>query len=222
MGLVDNSQETTPSIPYLLFPSRTRKYVRLPVQQAYESVNSLVSEVSGSKTLESGKEARLVTKIRLGVLGATVTIRVFPEGEVSALDLVFSYRRAIYAALAVCVIVILLGLSVFRSMYTILGFALVLPLIYSANSSAVEFLDLVNRTLPLIEKQFAYRALMADRERWKAQPKDTEALYRRLGEKHAKTWGTTRVLDYKIAEYQTQGLTRNEAIRKAAEEEGMG
>jgi hypothetical protein len=222
MGLVNNSQESHPYTPYLLFPSRTRKYVRLAGQQAYESVNSLLGEVSGSKILESSQEKALMTKARLdGVFGAIVTIRVFPEGDVSALDLAFSYRGAMYAAVAVGLITILSGLLVLQSIFTALGFAFIMPIIYIANDSVLRFLELVNKTLPFIEKEFALKALMADRKRWEIQPKDTEALYKRLSEKHVKTWGNTKVLEYKVAEYQTLGLTRNEAIRKAAEEEGI-
>jgi hypothetical protein len=222
MGLANNSQETHPYTRYLLFPSRTRKYVRITAQQAYESANSLLGEISGSEILESSQDQTLMTKARLdGGFGATVTIRVFPEGDVSALDLAFSYGRAMYAAVAVGVIIILVGLLVIQSIFIISGFLFLIPIIYIANYSAVRFLDLVNKTLPFIEKEFALKALMADRERWEAQPKDTEALYKRLGEKHLKTWGNTKVLEYKIKEYQTLGLSRNEAIMKTAEEEGV-
>jgi len=222
MKLADVSSDNPPSSPTLLFPSRTRKYVRLPGQQAYESLNSLLSEASGSKVLESSQKEPLTTKARLnGVFGATVTIRILPEGDVSSVDLIFSYKRAIYASLAVIAIILVLGLLVLQSMYTIIGLALVIPLIFNANSSAANFIDLVNKTLPLIEKEFAQKALLADRERWKAQPKDTDALYKKLSEKHTKTWGNTKIIEYKIAEYQKLGLTRGEAIRKAAEEEGV-
>jgi hypothetical protein len=222
MGLMNNSQINRLLIaPYLYPPSKTRKYVRLTGQQAYESVNNLLNEASGSKILESSQEETLMAKARLGILGATATIRVFPEGDISALDIAFSYKRARFAALAVGVIVTLLGLLVFQSWYILLGDALIIPLIYYANYSAIRFLDLMNKTLPFIEKEFTNKALMADRERWKAQPKDTEALYKRLSEKHVKTWGNTKVLEYKITEYQKLGLTRNEAIMKAAEEEGV-
>jgi hypothetical protein len=220
MELTSDSVESTPSTPYLLFPSRTRKYVRLTGQQAYETVNNLLSEVSSSKTSEPSREEPMIVKAKLGVLGAAVTIRIFPEGDVSSLDFAFSYKRAAYATVAVGFIVALLGLA-FQSILAILGLALVIPLILNANNSAINFLDLVNKTLPFVEKEVGQKALTADRERWKAQPKDTDVLYKRLSEKHVDTWGDTKVLEYKIAEYQTLGLTRDEAIRKAAEEEGI-
>jgi len=222
MESVDVFQENPPSVPMLLFPSRIRKYVRLTGPQAHESINSLVTEVPGSKILSSSQGETLTTKMRLdGIFGASVTVNVLSEGEVSALDFVFSYKRAMSIAFIVGTIIISLGLLVFRNILTVVGFALVIPLIFNANNSAVNFLDVLNKTLPFIEKEVAQKALSADRERWKAQPKDTEDLYRRLSEKHIKTWGNTKVLEYKIAEYKIQGLTLDEAIRKTAEEEGI-
>jgi hypothetical protein len=222
MGLLEIFQESPRLRPYWMFPTRARKYVRLTAQQAYESINNIFSEVSGSKVSKLSRKETLMTKARLGWgLGATVTIHVLSEGDVSALDFIFSYRRVLGVAVVVCVIPTLLGLFVLQSVLASLGFILIIPLVFYANYSAVGFLDLVNRILPFIEKEFAHKVLMADRERWKAQPKDTEALYKRLSEKHVKTWGNTKVLEYKITEYQKLGLTRNEAIRKAAEEEGV-
>ncbi|MBS7657235.1 MAG: hypothetical protein QXI71_02835 [Candidatus Bathyarchaeia archaeon] len=218
----NNILEGSTSSLSLFFPSRTRKYVRLTGEQAYESLNNILSEVSSLKKPLSTQKESLMSKARLnGFFGATVTVKVLPEGDVSSIDLVFSYKRAVYASLLICAAVILLEFMVFRNMFTILGIALIIPLIYTANSSANNFLNLVNGTLPLIEKEFAQKALLADRERWKAQPKDTEALYRKLSEKHTKTWGNTKVLEYKVSEYQKLGLTRSEAIRKTAEEEGV-
>jgi hypothetical protein len=221
MASVDVFQENPPSIPMLLFPSRIRKYVRLTGPQAHESINGLVNEVPSSKILSSSQGETLTTKMRLdGIFGASVTVNVISEGEVSALDFVFSYRRVMSIAFIVGTIIISLGL-VFRNTLTVVGFALVIAFIFHVNNSAVNFLDVLNKTLPFIEKEVAKKALSADRERWKAQPKDTEDLYRRLSEKHVKTWGNTKVLEYKIAEYKIQGLTRDEAIRKAAEEESI-
>jgi len=222
MASVDVFQENPPSVPMLLFPLRIRKYVRLTGPQAHESINSLVNEVPGSKILSSSQGETLTTKIRLdGIFGASVTVNVISEGDVCALDIIYSYRRAMSIAFIIGTIIISLGLLVFRNTLTVVGFALVIPLIFHANNSATNFLDVLNKTLPFIEKEVAQKALSADRERWKAQPKDTEKLYRRLSEKHVKTWGNTKVIEYKISEYKIQGLTREEAIRKAAEEEGI-
>ena len=222
MASVEVFQENPPSVPMLQFPSRIRKYVRLTGPQAYESVNSLVNEVSGSKILSSSQGETLTTKMRLdGIFGASVTVNVISEEEVSAIDFVFSYRSTISIAFIVSIIIISLGLLVFKNILTVVGFALVIPLIFNANNSAVNFLEVLNKTLLFIENEVAQKALSADRERWKAQPKNTEDLYRRLSEKHVKTCGNTKVLEYKIAEYKIKSLTREEAIRKTAEEEGI-
>lgn len=221
MATADVFTENPPSVPMLLFPSRIRKYVRLSGPQAHDSVNGLVSEVPSSKVISSNRET-LTTKMRLdGIFGASATVNIVSEGEVSALDIAFNYWRAMAISFIIGTVVILLGLLVFRNTLAVVGFALVIPLIFHASNTAVEFLDVLNKTLPFIEKEVAQKALEADRERWKATPKDAEELYRRLSEKHVKTWGNTKVLDYKIAEYKVQGLSRDEAVRKAAEEEGV-
>ncbi|MEM2129803.1 MAG: hypothetical protein QXZ70_04310, partial [Candidatus Bathyarchaeia archaeon] len=152
----NNILEGSTSSLSLFFPSRTRKYVRLTGEQAYESLNNILSEVSSLKKPLSTQKESLMSKARLnGFFGATVTVKVLPEGDVSSIDLVFSYKRAVYASLLICAAVILLEFMVFRNMFTILGIALIIPLIYTANSSANNFLNLVNGTLPLIEKEFA-------------------------------------------------------------------
>jgi len=52
-------------------------------------------------------------------------------------------------------------------------------------------------------------------------PKDVKKLYDKLVKKYLKTWGNINILEYKISEYIKLGLTREEAIRKTAEEEGI-
>jgi hypothetical protein len=39
--------------------------------------------------------------------------------------------------------------------------------------------------------------------------------------RHIDTWGNTNVLKYKIEDYQSKGLTYEEAIIRIAEEEGV-
>jgi hypothetical protein len=221
VATADVFTENPPSVPMLLFPSRIRKYVRLSGPQAHESINGLVVEVPGSRVASSDRET-LTTKMRLdGVFGASATIKIASEGEVSALDVAFSYWKVMAISFVIGTVIILSGLLVFRNTLTVVGFALVIPLLFHASNTAVEFLDVLNKTMPFIEKEIVQKALEADRERWRATPKDTKNLYRRLSEKHVRTWGNTKVLEYKIAEYKVQGLTRDEAVRKAAEEEGV-
>jgi len=204
-----------------MFPSTLRKYVRLGAEEAYESIVFLLQENLKADSVESKQTEPLSLKAKIGgALGVAVEVRVFPEGGVSALEFGFSYRQLLLSSiivLAACVAVSLVS----RTAIPLVGLAFILVLGYRVNYSARSFLDIVNEALPHLERESARRALIENRKRWQLEPKDTSDLYQRLREKHVKTWGNTNVLEYKIAEYESQGLTRNEAIRKTAEEEGI-
>ena len=205
----------------LVFPSRTRKYVRLSPIQAYESMIYLLRENVKADRIEGNEEQTPSIKARLGgPIGVVVSFRVFSEGDVSTLDFSFSYRNFLFASFAVLVAVIALSLTLWTPIPGV-GSVIILPLAYKANSSVRRLLSAVNETLPYIEQEYARRALMEDRKRWESEPKDTEELFRKLSEKHMRAWGNTNVLWYKINEYQRQGLKYDEAIRKIAEEEGV-
>jgi len=204
-----------------MFPSRSRKYVHLGAEQAYESIIHLMRENLGAKNMETEHAKPFSAKADIGgPLGLTVYVQVLPEGSVSALDFSFSYRKTLFISLVLLVAVIGLSLG-WRTAVTMLVLILILPLGVGVDSAARRFLNVINEALPHLEGEFARRTLMDDRKRWQLEPKDTEDLHRRLREKHVKTWGNTNVLEYKIAEYEGQGLTRDEAIRKTAEEEGI-
>jgi hypothetical protein len=207
--------------PVLVFPSRTRRYVRLTAEAAYGSVHFLLQEASGGKVKEAKNKESLSFNAKLnGVVGATVKVKVIPEGDLSILDFRFSYQRFIFSSLIITTGFIAFCIA-FQTVILGLGAALILPLAFSANHSVVRFLDSVNESLPFIEREFERNVLMKARERWREQPKDVDELYRKLAEKYVRTWSNTNVLEYKLKEYQKQGLTRNEAVRKAAEEEGI-
>ena len=215
------SQEDVVLRPTLVFPSRTRKYVRLTPEQAYGSMLHLMRENMKAEIIEGSKAEAPSFKAKLGgKIGATASLRVISEGDVSTLEFSFSYRNAVYASLVVLAAVIGLSL-VFWTPIPGVGSAIVLLFAFRANSAVVRFLDTMNEALPHIEREYARRALVEDRKRWESEPRDTEELFRRLSEKHLKTWGNTNVLWYKINEYQRQGLIYNEAVRKIAEEEGI-
>jgi len=204
-----------------MFPSRSRKYVRLGAKEAYESIVFLLRENLKADMMEGKQTEPLSVKAKMGgALGVAVEVRVFPEGGVSALELSFSYRNLLLSSFFVFTAVIAVSL-VLQTAIPLVGLALVPVLGYRMNSSARSFLDALNEALPHLERESARRALNEDRKRWQLEPKDADGLYRRLREKHTKTWGNTNVLEYKIAEYERQGLTRDEAIRKTAEEEGI-
>jgi len=204
-----------------MFPSRSQRFVHLSPEQTYRSVIHTARETLHAEIVGREEAETLSAKARLaGALGVSVNIRVFPEGAESTLELSFSYKGFLFAVVALLVAVV--GVSMIgQTAVPGIGVALILPLAYRANSAAWRFLDAVNETLPHLEREHARKTLMEDRERWRLEPKDIEDLHRRLREKHIKTWGNTNILDYKLAEYQEQGLTRNEAIRKTAEEEGI-
>jgi len=215
------SQEGLVLRPTLVFPSRTRKYVRLTPEQAYGSMLHLMRENMKAEIIEGSKEEAPSFKARLGgKIGATASLRVFSEGDVSTLEFSFSYRNAVFASFIVLAAVIGLSL-VFWTPIPGVGSVIVLFFAFRANSAVVRFLDTVNEALPHIEREYARRALVEDRKRWESEPRDTEELFGRLSEKHLKMWGNTNVLWYKINEYQRQGLIYNEAVRKIAEEEGI-
>jgi len=205
----------------LMFPSKSRKFVHLEADQAFESLLYLLRENLGATNIETEKAEALSIKGKIGgVLGVTVKVRVLPEGGVSALDFSFSYRNLLW--LILIILAVALGLSsMLSTAITMVVLVLILPLGYRTNATVRRFLDMVNEALPHLEREFARRTLMEDRKRWQMEPKDNEDLYRRLREKHTKTWGNTKVLEYKLSEYESEGLTRNEAIRKTAEEEGI-
>lgn len=150
----------------------------------------------------------------------TASVRVFAEDSVCTLKFNLSYRRIQYASLAVLIAVFGLSL-VYNTFVPLVGAVLLLPLAYRASSNAWRFLNSVNEFLPHLESEHEHMAIAEARRRWQAEPKDTEALHRRLCEKHVKTWGNTHALEYKLAEYVRMGLTREESIRKTADEEGI-
>ncbi len=215
------SQEDVALRPMLVLPSRTRKYVRLTPEQAYEALMHLLREnaEAGSIQGKEGKTPSIRAKLG-GWIGVTVKLEILPEGDVSSLEFRFSYRSLLFASIVVLVTVIGLSL-VLRTPVPAVGSALILAIAFTANSVVVRFLDTVNMVLPHIEREYARRALLEDRRRWESEPKDTAELFRRLSEKHNRTWGNTNVLLYKIKEYERQGLMHNEAVRKIAEEEGI-
>jgi len=207
--------------PFLVFPLRRRKYVRLTQKQAYESMFHLMSENLDAENIESSQEKASFVKAKLGgTIGVKVNVQLLSEGNMTTLEFSFSYRNLLF--ISIIFLITMIGLSLI--LYTpipMVGTVLILPLAYKANSVAMRFLNTVNEAMPYLEREYAHKALREDRKRWQLEPKDTEDLYRRLREKHIKTWGNTNVLEYKIAEYERQGLTHNEAIRKTAEEEGI-
>jgi len=204
-------------MPYS-FPSNLRKSIRVPVEQAYGVLSQVLEEISDRK--KSGGERVFRVHISKG-MGIILRIRLLPEGEFSSLEFNFDYRGFIFIILAA--LAILIGLSLLLSSFTLLVLGvIVMPILaYRASFTIERFLRDFYDILRGLEIEYSRRKLMEDRARWQRNPKNVDDLYKKLCEKHVKTWGDTYALKYKIEEYQRRGLTRDEAIRKIAEEEGI-
>ncbi len=207
-----------------LFPTRVRKFVRLTPKQAYEGLLYLMRTDLGAKGIKSGKHGDrelMLIRTRLGLaIGVTVNIRIIPEDGASTMEFNFSYRRSLYLIFALLIAIVSMSI-IFRTFIPLIGALFIFPLAYIVNSKVKKFIGTVGEVMPHLEQEYERRALTEDRRRWQAESKDAEELYKRLCEKYSKTWGSTHILEYKIAEYEKKGLTREEAIRKTAEEEGI-
>jgi len=203
-------------MPYL-FPSVLQKFIRVPTKQVYEALSQFLEEICNER---SGGEKTFKANIGKGV-GVALKIQLLPEGEISLLMLKFDYRGLILIILASLAISI--GLSLLTSSFIPLFLGVMfMPIFAYRTSFAIErFLNEFNKILRGLEIEYARRKLMEDRAKWQRNPKNINDLYKKLCKIHIKTWGNIYTLEYKIKEYQRQGLTRNEAIRKIAEEEGI-
>jgi len=195
--------------------------MRVPPEYAYECIVHILREnleINDEKIKHLGN---LTLKTTLGgKMGANLTIQIDREGEISLLNLRFNYRKIAVLAVSLFGAVIILSLF-FNSPLLMLGAAVFLPVAYQTNLEVVRFLDVLNEILPFLEQEYARQILLKDRERWRKSQRDIRALYEKLRKKHIETWGNTNVLRYKIEEYQSIGLTYDEAIMKIAEEEGI-
>ncbi|MBS7634525.1 hypothetical protein KEJ34_03375 [Candidatus Bathyarchaeota archaeon] len=198
------------------FPSRLRRFVRVPADYIHENLPRFLSNVHE----EESDGSKFFRANISGGIGAKLRVYVLPEGEVSSMDLRFDYRGL--ALILILLLVILIGLSLALSSITpLFGVLLILLLIYKVNFAVENLLNDLSNILLGFEIEYARKRLMEERARWQQNPKDVSELYRRLCEKHIKTWGNTYALEYKINEYQKEGLTKEESIRKVAEQEGI-
>lgn len=215
------SHRESPSVLPPIFPSYRRRYVRVPPEYAYESIIHILRKNLEIKDEEIKHLRNLTLRTSLGGrIGVNLTIHIVKEGEISVLNLKFNYKRMIVSASLLLLATIILSL-LFKTSLPILGLAIFLPIAYQVNLKVIKFLNILTETLPFLEREYAYQMLLKDRERWRKHRKDVEALYEKLRKKHIETWGNTNVLEYKIQEYQSAGLTYEEAIMKIAEEEGI-
>jgi len=214
-------QREPPSVLPPIFPSYRRRYVRIPPEYAYKCVVHILKENLELKDDEIKHLGNLTLRTNLGgKIGVNLTIHIAREGEISVLNLSFKYGKMAVLAASLFGVAVILSL-LFSTPLPILGIAIFLPVAYQVNLAVIRFLNVLNETLPFLEQEYARQILLKDRERWRKHRGDIQALYEKIRKKHIETWGDTNVLKYKIEEYQSIGLTYEEAIIRIAEEEGI-
>ncbi|MCS7120915.1 MAG: hypothetical protein RMJ07_00635 [Nitrososphaerota archaeon] len=216
--------------PIRHFPSDVRRYARLPIQSIQEGLACLLTEAGQMETPSSYAGGEVAIRGRIGgILGVKVEALISPENGMTRVDVGFNYKRLLLAYAGILSIGLCLGWVVYIMTYSeIAGYILAAALIFmifsasSRLSSQIrDFLMNLDETLAHLEHEHAKEALAEDRKRWQSKRCEVENLYMRLCSKHLKTWGSLRVLEYKISEYERQGLTREEAIVRVSEEEGI-
>ena len=198
------------------------KFIRVPSRRVYRDLSYFLQEELGASNVENQEDSLLIIAKKgiMNVITIKIEIRIQPEGEASKIDLNFGYRNFLAAALAVLSFLILLS-AVSLSFIPLLAIIPLIMLMQILGSGAVtSFTASISEFLLLLEKSHEKEQLDEARRRWQADTRGISDLYERLVAAHTEIWGHTRVLEYKISEYTEQGLTKEEAIRKVAEEEG--
>ena len=217
---MSGQEKPAPVLPPM-FPSMRRKYVRVPPEYAYKYIIHILTEDLGLKDTKIKHLGDLSLGTSLGgKFGASLKVNITREGDISVLNIRFQYGKIMGLATSLFIAAVLISLSLGTS-WPMLGVAILLPLTYQANIEVVKFLSVLNETLPFLEQEYAHQVLLKDRERWRKHKRNIKELYEKLRKKHIETWGNTEVLKYKIEEYQSMGLSYEEAIIKIAEEEGV-
>ena len=202
--------------------SQTRKFIRVPSNKVHNALLIFLQDELGSTNVEADDESRLIIAKKgiIGPIGIKVSIRVVPEGEASAVELNFSYRSLFPIVLASLAFMFVLC-GIFLSIIPLLGFVLLIILVQNLGSVSGSLMSKISEFLFLLEKSYAQEQVYEARQRWQADSRSIDDVYERLVKTHTKIWGSTDVLKYKISEYMKEGLTREEAIRKVADEEGI-
>ena len=204
-----------------LFPSSRRRYVRIPPEPLFRYIIHLLREDLGLKDADIQKKGGLTLEINLGgKLGANLKAWITSEGEISVLHLHFRYGRFLLLASIIFLAAVALSISLGTFLPMLLVTAL-FPMAYNANLEALRFLDVLNETMPFLEREYNRLSLLRGRDRWRKYKEKSKELYDKLCKRHVSIWGDVNVLKYKIEEYQSLGLTYEEAIIKIAEEEGL-
>jgi len=202
--------------------TETRKFIRVPPGRVYRDLLYFLQEDLGASNVENQEDSLLIIakEAILSVIRIKIQIRIEPEGEASKIELNFGYRNFLAAALALLSLLILLS-AVSLSFIPLLAIIPLITLMQILGSGAVtSFAASISEFLLLLEKSQAKEQLDEARRRWQADARGISDLYERLVAAHTEIWGHTRVLEYKISEHMEEGLTREEAIRRVADDEG--
>jgi len=202
--------------------SEARKFIRVPSRRVYGDLLYFLQSELGAVNVEGERESLFIRakKKVIGAIGITVNIRVLPQGEASEIELNFGYRSFFVTVFASLIVMIVLCV-LFLSAVPLFGIVPLILLMYNLGSNASSFISSMNKFLLLLENSYAQEQLKEIKKRWQMDLKSANDLYERLLNAHIKVWGDDHVLEYKISEYMKEGLTREEAIRKIAEEEGV-
>jgi len=214
-------QEKPVSLLPSMFPSNRQRYLRVPPEYAYECVVHILRRNLKLRDEEIKHLGNLALRASLGgKIGVNLKVHVVPEGDISVLNFIFSYRKMAFLASSLIAVMVILSLS-FNTPAPMLGLLILVPIVYHIGFEVTDFLDVLNEELPLIEREYVRETLLKNRKRLRKHLKDVQKLYEKLCKKHVETWGSTNILKYKIEEYQSMGLTYEEAIIKISEEEGI-
>jgi len=203
-----------------IFVSNVRNFVRVPPKDVYGNLLYFLQKDLNLSVESDGVNMLITARLKgmTKLIGFAVYIRILPEGEASAVELSFTYKGFFAFTLALLIGIIILSVA-FSSMIPLLMVIIPFLLIRYLGSTSSAFQSSVNDFFVLLERDRDQRSLAENRKRWQADLRKADDLYRRLREKHIKEWGDSHALEYKITEYVRMGLTREEAIRKIAEEE---
>jgi len=217
MGIQEKPASLLPS----MFPSKRQRYLRVPPEYAYECIVQILRRNLKLSDAEIKHLGNLTLRASLGgKIGVNLKVHIAPEGDISVLNFIFSYRKMAFLAFSLIAVMVILSL-LFNTPALMMGLFVLVPIAYHANFEVTKFLNALNEGLPLIEREYAHETLLKNRERWRKHLKDVQKLYEKLCKKHVETWGNTNILKYKIEEYKSIGLTYEEAIIKISEEEGI-
>jgi hypothetical protein len=202
--------------------TETRKFIRVPSERVYRDLSYFLQEDLGASNVVNQEDSLLIIAKKgiLSVIRIKIEIHIQPEGEASKVELNFGYRNFLAAALALLSFLVLVSVVSLSFIPLLVIIPLIMLMQILGSGAVTSFATSISEFLLLLEKSHAKEQLNEARRRWQADARGISDLYERLAAAHTEIWGHTRVLEYKISEYMEEGLTREEAIRRVADDEG--